>query len=151
MKQATRQQVIATARQYLGVRYVHQGTTEYGLDCRGLLLRVVGDLELSDEDFAQPKFNCYPTSPVDDSFHRVLDEYLTPIDLADATLGDVLLIRFQKDPQHVAFITEVQALGEWKVIHALTLRGVVEHDLGARWLRNYRGQMVGAYALPNVS
>lgn len=42
----TREDVVAEARKYLGVRWVHQGRASVGLDCAGLLIRVHQGLAL---------------------------------------------------------------------------------------------------------
>lgn len=47
---ATKADVIAAARQYLGVRWVHQGRAAVGIDCAGLLVRVHRDIGLPVED-----------------------------------------------------------------------------------------------------
>ena len=45
-------EIADTARNYLGVPFVHQGRSPQGLDCVGLLVQVAEDLGFEAHDFA---------------------------------------------------------------------------------------------------
>ena len=62
------------------------------------------------------------------------------IKITDIRPGDVLLMRFRKDPQHLAFVTDyADGLG---IIHSYSSIGrVVEHRLDEKWRR----RIVAAY------
>jgi len=95
----TRQEIINAARNYLGVRYKHQGRTRFGLDCLGLVVRVAHDLSLSNEDSTD-----YGSVPDGKRLMREMDARL---DITmNAKPGDVLLMRFDKNPQHLAIMTD---------------------------------------------
>jgi len=117
----TRQDIINAARNYLGVRYKHQGRTRFGLDCLGLVVRVAHDLGLTNEDSTD-----YGTVPDGRRLMREMDARLDII--TNAQPGDVLLIRFDKNPQHLAIMTDKG------IIHSYAqVRGVVEHRLDEEW------------------
>jgi cell wall-associated NlpC family hydrolase len=117
----TRQDIVDTARKYLGVRYKHQGRNEFGLDCLGLVVRVAHDLGLSDEDS-----NDYGRVPDGRRLMREMDARLDPVQTAQP--GDVLLMRFEQNPQHLAIVTDRG------IIHSYAqVRQVVEHRLDAAW------------------
>jgi cell wall-associated NlpC family hydrolase len=119
----TRQQIVDTARSYLGVRYKHQGRTKFGLDCLGLLVRVAHDLGLSTDDATD-----YGSVPDSRRLMRELDARLDVV-LAPQ-IGDVLLMRFDNNPQHLAIITDKG------IIHSYAqARKVVEHGLNDEWSR----------------
>lgn len=120
---ATRMEIVDKAREYLGVRWQHQGRTQNGLDCIGLVVRVAHDLDL----FRADASNYDRRSPDGVALMRGLQENLDQHDQPWLP-GDVLLMRFSLIPQHVALVTD---LG---IIHAYARIGkVVEHSLDARW------------------
>lgn len=72
-----------------------------------------------------------------------LDEYLMPVPIILAVPGDVVLLRINKHPQHVAFLADY-AGGCFSLIHSyIQARGVVEHVFDEYW----QERLVGAYGL----
>jgi cell wall-associated NlpC family hydrolase len=133
----TRDQIISAARAYLGVRYHHQGRNRAGLDCAGLLVCVARDLGIS----TAGDWEGYSRTPDGASLKATLDASAV-IPVADYQPGDVLLMRFDKQPQHIAIVTDKG------IIHSyLAARRVVEHRLDAEW----RARIVAAYAFPGVA
>lgn len=136
----TRAQVIDAARSYLNVRFHHQGRTRAGLDCVGLVIRVAHDLGLTTFDVSG-----YGRYPQADLLRRHLAEQCTPVDVVQP--GDVVLMRFETDPQHVALVGDYR-YGGLSLIHAFApSRKVVEHQCDSLW----RGRLLGAYSLPGVA
>lgn len=133
----TRQQIVDAARSYLGVRYHHQGRSRAGLDCAGLLVCVARDLGLdTSEDITG-----YARTPDGVSLKTALDRALLPVSIFGYSPGDVLLMRFERDPQHIAIVTDKG------IIHSyLSVRRVVEHGIDDTW----RGRILAAYELPGV-
>jgi hypothetical protein len=88
--------------------------------------------------------NCaYSRRPDGLSLKKALDEYLIPISIHDADIGDVLLLSIHKEPAHVAFIGDY-AGGGLSLIHSyIEARGVVEHAFDSHWQQ----RVVGAYRL----
>lgn len=127
----TRQQVIETARSFLGCRWHHQGRSRAGIDCVGLVIKTGHALGLSDFDITD-----YSRQPDPVRMRALLGEHMDTIAAADAKPGDVLLMRFEKEPQHVAIVTDIG------IIHAYAqVRRVTEHRLDSIW----RARIVGAY------
>lgn len=153
----TRSQIVARARLYLGVPFVHQGRTEWGLDCAGLWIRVMTDLGLTDFDFTH-----YLREPDGETFDRLMSEHCVRVPLAAVGPGDALLMSYAKridsakapqgidSPQHLAIITEVHGEQAYRVIHARADRRVEEHDFDERWMRAYRARVFRAYSMPGV-
>jgi cell wall-associated NlpC family hydrolase len=131
----TRQEIINAARNYLGVRYKHQGRTRFGLDCLGLVVRVAHDLSLSNEDSTD-----YGSVPDGKRLMREMDARL---DITmNAKPGDVLLMRFDKNPQHLAIMTDKG------IIHSYAqVRGVVEHRLDDEWAK----RIVRSYSFRGIN
>ena len=130
----TRAQFVAEARRWLGVPWVHQGRNRYGVDCIGLLLVVCRRLGLSDYEVSG-----YGRSPNADFMRRECERLMTPTD--DPQPGDVLVMRFSREPQHVLIKTD------HGVIHAWSVPGrVVEVRMPDAWAR----RIVGAYTVPGV-
>lgn len=133
--------VAATARAYLGVRFVHQGRSRAGMDCAGLVVRVAQDLGLSEFDWRG-----YGRLPEADRMREVMQSQCVELKPGTApSLGLVALMRFEAEPQHLAIVVDhPHGLG---VVHALMAeRKVAEHRLDATWSQ----RIVALYELPGV-
>jgi cell wall-associated NlpC family hydrolase len=125
----TRADVIAEARRWIGVRWHHQGRSRAGIDCVGLVINVGHALGLSAFDIAD-----YARQPDPAMMRALLAEHMDPI--TEPEPGDVVLMRFEREPQHVAVLTDSG------IIHAYAqARKVVEHRLDSIW----KSRIVGAY------
>lgn len=130
----TRADVVATARGYLGVRWHHQGRSVAGMDCAGLVVRVAHDLGLSDFDSAD-----YGRLPLGQKMREIMDANMDRVTAYQP--GDVLLMRFETEPQHLAIVTD------YGIIHALAQsRKVVEHRLDDVWA----SRIVAAYKFRGI-
>ncbi len=137
MSPETRLRLVEAARTCLGTPFHHQGRTPgVGLDCIGLVvvaLRAVGFRVQDRQDYA-PR-------PDGQSLEKALREHgFTPLPSGEPPQpGDVLLFRYDGQPQHVALATSPTAL-----IHAFAPAGrVVETSLGASWRRRLVGRWRG--------
>ena len=138
----TRAEVVARARSWCGTRWQHQGRLQgVGVDCVGLIAEAGRDV-LSVDEAAN-----YQRRPDGVTLKAKLEQYLTPIALADIQPGDVLLFATSGRPDHVGLVGDYPAAGELSLIHAyVKLRKVVEHRLDDHWKR----QAVAAYRIPGL-
>lgn len=129
---------VAIARACVGTRFRHQGRYPgIALDCAGLVVHVARTLGLDYRDVA-----AYERRPSGGRLEAALDAQPC-LERADGEPqpGDVLLLRFEEDPQHLAIYA-----GDDMVIHAYAaVRRVAEHRLDADWrariVRVYRWRM----------
>lgn len=131
-----RQDIVDTARQYLGVKWKHQGRNpESGLDCLGLIVQVAKDLGMNPHDPVD-----YTKAP---DGKRLMAELNTQLTLViNYQVGDILLMRMGTNPQHLAIVTETGG-----IIHSYAnIRKVVEHPLDDEWKR----KIVAAFAVPDA-
>jgi len=94
--------LVDAARGYLGVKWRHRGRSRNGLDCAGL-----GVLAYRDCGVELPDYVLYGREPYNDGLIRYLVAALgDPVDepLQD---GDVIVLRFDREPHHVAIVAEV--------------------------------------------
>src|SRR5437660_820030 len=127
----TRQDIVDKARELLGVRWHHQGRSTAGIDCVGVPIWIAHELGLS--EFDETGYGRLPEA------RRLIAGLNTNMDRVqgEPQMGDVLLMRFQTDPQHVAIVTD---LG---ILHAyMATRKVVEHSLDDLW----RSRVIAAYS-----
>lgn len=130
----TREAIVAAARGYLGVRYQHQGRNRAGMDCAGLIVCVAHDLGVEVGDVCG-----YARTPNSDSLRQAVESQAVRV--ATPRTGDILLMRFDADPQHLAIMTDVG------MIHSYAqARRVVEHSIDAGWAR----RIVAAHQFPGV-
>lgn len=131
-----KEMIVAAARQCLGTPFRHQGRrVGHGLDCIGVLVHVARELGLGHTDACG-----YGRLPSRALLENGLDSQacLERIDRAAWGDADVLLMRFDADPQHVGIWT-----GQ-TIIHAYAEVGrCVEHTMDATW----RARIVRAYLL----
>ena len=130
-----RDRVVKQARKYLGVKFLHQGRTRHGLDCVGLAVVVAHDLGITEADE-----DGYGRVPSGRMMERRLRAECEQIPIDDALPGDLYHMAFDKQPQHIAMVTD------HGIIHADNQHGVVEHWLDDTWRKRIRG----AYRLPGV-
>ena len=122
--------MISSARACLGTPFHHQGrVVGVGLDCIGVVvvaLRAVGR-EVRDR-------GDYGVRPDGASLVRALEEH-GAVAVSDIQAGDVLVFRYDHQPQHVALAVSGEAM-----IHSFAPAGrVVETGIGAYWRRRLVG------------
>lgn len=138
---ATREQIVACARSYVGVRFKHEGRTrEEGLDCFGLIIRVAWDLDLS--DFSLSGYGRLPHPP---SVRAHCQKQMTVKPIATMQPGDVVLCAYKHWESHLAFVGSNGT--RFSLIHSYAeARRVVEVTLSDE----YRSYIRSCFQLPNV-
>ena len=127
--------VVAEARSWLGVPYLHQGRTRAGIDCVGLPIVVGRALGFFREGFEVANYGRLPSTELAE---RVV-EHCRPIERG--TAGALVVIAWTRLAAHVAIGT-----GD-TLIHAYESVGrVTEHGYRGRWLRLTHS----TWALPGV-
>lgn len=133
---ARRRRIVAAARACLGTPWVHQGRRPgVGLDCVGLLVAIARALGVAHVDLrAYPRD---PTGVLVPTLRRSLVEL--PLAMVPQ-LGDVVVFRIRREPQHVAVIVDRAGCrhGSRNMVHALRdtpVSRVVEHVYDAAWQR----------------
>ncbi len=127
--------LVNTARACIGTPFYHQGRVAgIGLDCIGLVIHAVKRVGIMVEDQQD-----YGREPEGKKLHAALVAH--GFEQVEAvTAGDVLLFRFNGEPQHVGL-----AVSQDVMVHAYAPIGrVVETGLGETWQR----RMVGIYRHP---
>jgi hypothetical protein len=145
-----RAHLVACARQSIDVRFAHQGRGEDGLDCLGLLLVTAAHAGLVFEGMPamQLEVPTYGLRPDIVQLKKRMDELLQPIVRDDLLPADVVLLKVNGSPQHLAMITDYPMRGELGMIHAYApARKVVEHRYDTAW----RAQTYATYRLPQLT
>ena len=120
----TADEIINAARSQVGVKFMHQGRIAgYWLDCAGLVAFVATTIGAQYNEWYG-----YGRTPHNGLLELTLDSQPC---LEVATVrqpGDILMMRFDTEPQHVAIFT-----GE-NIIHSYQSVGqVVEHRIDSKW------------------
>ncbi|MEO5602678.1 MAG: C40 family peptidase [Cyclobacteriaceae bacterium] len=120
------EQVISSARAYIGTPYKYGGTSRSGMDCSGLLLNSFKTVEISlpRSSEAQSKIG-------------------TEIKMKDLEPGDLVFFATGKKKKritHVGLVTEIKGKSEVKFIHASSSLGVVETNIFSDYYqKRFRG------------
>lgn len=120
------EQVINSARTYIGTPYRYGGTSRAGMDCSGLLCNSFKTIQID-----------LPRSSEDQS------KIGTEVKMRDLEPGDLVFFatgRKRRQITHVGLVTEVKGEGEIKFIHASSSLGVVETNIYAEYYqKRFRG------------
>ncbi len=143
-----REEIAEEARAWLGTRWQHQASLKgIGCDCIGLVVGVGRALGIPAalEFDRSPRFKGYGRQPDPVMLLTGCDDLLERIPLSATDVGDVLVMRFEKEPQHFGIVS---GLDPPYMVHALAqARKVVEHRIDAVWmtrvLRAYRFRGLG--------
>lgn len=134
-----RSKIVAAARACLGTPFRHQGRlVGVGMDCAGVLIHVLNTLGLPHDDEKG-----YPRHPYAGMLETILNRQpsLTEISRSAARHGDVLLMRFRREPQHIAIHAGAT------MIHSYSGIGrVIEHTLDDLWKR----RITAAYRITGI-
>lgn len=133
-----RRALVEAARLCLGTPFRHQGRQPgVGLDCIGVVACAARKVGLTSYDVS-----AYSRLPQGDAIAcHLAAARLDEIPVSDARPGDLLLMRFTREAQHVALVTEKG------ILHAHQQVGrVVEHRLDASWRR----RVLAAYRFEGV-
>ncbi len=144
MADITPQQIIKQARTWLGTKYHHQGRLKKsergggGVDCLGLVIGVIDELGMQDGEgnplVYADEFN-YSMYPEQGRLVRSISNHLRQVPVEQMRVGDLLLFRTFKDPQHVGLLTDYPGGGAG-LIHCNSSAGkVVEQPLSMTWVR----------------
>lgn len=138
----TRAQFVTEARTWIGTPYRHLGRSRgVAVDCAGVLIGTARALALSTFDTRG-----YSATPHADTLRRLCDDHMARIPFGDAQPGDVLLLAWDLEPQHLAIVGDYPGGGR-SLIHAWAAMGrCAEHRMDSVWVR----RVVQAYAVPGV-
>lgn len=135
-----KKEIIRVARSWIGTRFHHQGRIKKsegnrgGCDCIGLLMGVANELDIYSKGIrvADCDQTGYARTPDGNYLYDELCKYLNEVPVEVASEGDIVLFRFEKEPQHVGFLSELE--GRQSIIHCyMQARGVVEHHMDEYW------------------
>lgn len=138
------QEIVKLAREIVGTPYAHQARIGgVAVDCAGVPAYVGTKLGVDFKDFTR-----YGRQPVPAEMKAALDRTLIRVPLEEMQIGDVVWIRFEKEPQHLGILAD-HPNGGFSLIHAYNGAGfkkVLAHRLDEGWRR----RVVAAWRYPGV-
>lgn len=137
-----RKEIISEARSWAGTPFKHQGRIKHiGCDCIGLIAGVFSILNLRIRDKKVSEFDIknYSRIPRNNLLRNTLDKIFPETE--EIKEGNLFLMRFLKEPQHVGFISKADG-DNISIIHSYQQsKGVVEHNLS----KNCKRRLVKFY------
>lgn len=140
----SRADVVAAARQWADTPFHHQARLKgVGVDCVGLVIGVARELGLIAPDFDVVG---YPRVPDGTSLMALAATHMQAIERNSMQPGDVVVVSFDRDPQHLGILGDYRH-GGLSIIHAAGLTGRV---IETRLMFTEQMKFVAAFALPWV-
>jgi NlpC/P60 family putative phage cell wall peptidase len=140
-----RAQIADEARQWVGTPWRHQASLKgIGCDCIGLVRGVARALGLTAPfaTGAARRYAGYGRTPDPEMLLEACGDYLDP---GRGDLGDVLLLRFEREPQHFALISNLKPR---RMIHSYAqARKAVENGIDHVWM----GRIVRVYSFRGIA
>ena len=131
--------IILEARTWIGTRFRHQGRIKKseqdngGCDCLGLVLGIARNLGVNSKisiPLSTLDQKNYPKLLTSNLLKDQLDQHLVRV--TSPNIGDIILIKINNWPQHLAIISEVTPY--ITIIHSyIQARKVVEQHLPDNW------------------
>lgn len=121
----TKEDIVTQARSWLGTRWVHQGRTRTGIDCVGLVVCTLTELEIPVDDRTD-----YRRSPKPDEFLGLIRRQTSPVSIPEP--GDMAVFRQDMFPCHVGIFAMKN--DTMTIIHAYANAGkVIEEPFANEW------------------
>jgi NlpC/P60 family putative phage cell wall peptidase len=139
-----RQDIIATARSWVGTPYHHQGSCQgVGADCLGLVRGVWRSLYDTDAETPPAYSRDWAEASGAETLIGAATRHLQLIPLADAKGGDVIVFRFRpgSPAKHVGILSAPDRL-----VHAMEGGPAVEISVTPWWRR----RIVAAFSFPGA-
>lgn len=141
-------QIVEEARTWIGLRYQHQASLKgVACDCIGLVRGVGRACGLVDPFLTgdAARYAGYEQSPNAGLLLEACEAFMERIPVVAACLGDILIFRFGREPQHFGILS---GLDPRYVIHSYERVGrVTENRIDRVW----ESRIVGAYHLRGVA
>lgn len=131
MQNYSQDNFISLLRSYLKCPFLHQGRSRFGLDCAGLIILSFKEMGYEFEDLTN--YNKRPNQ--DDILKTILANGFYDVNINDMKKGDMLLMSYDENIQHIAVITEENP---YYIIHSVTGKSVIEHRLDDSWKQRIR-------------
>lgn len=144
----THADVVAAAQTWLGCPYAHQQRMHgVAVDCAGLVIGVARQLGLVGEDF---DISGYARIPDGHSLLTACEQLMTRIKQDTMQPGDVVVVKFDSEPQHFGILSHYKH-GGMAMIHAAAKYGKVIETRLLFGTSHKAMKFVAAYRLPGVS
>ena len=138
--------VVAEARSWLECPFHHQGRLKtIGVDCVGLVLCVAKQLKLIEADFDVQGYSRIPDGV---NLLHIADSKLIRITKEEMQPGDILVVSFDKEPQHLGILGNYRH-GGLSIIHAAG-GGGNDKVIETRLMFSSAMKFVAVYKLPGV-
>ena len=129
LTQKERAAVIAFARSMKGTRFGHMKRSLRSVDCAGLILLALQSIGRKTVDIA-----AYGRTPHKDGLREAVRANLGEPVTDGIRPGDVLLMRMNVEPTHVALVAEHEKIGLTLIHTDSTIGQVVEHSYRSPWV-----------------
>lgn len=128
-----RSDFVSECRSYIDTPFKHQGRIpSVGIDCAGVVICASVKLGQKFEDLTN--YNMRPTQ--EDILKKIIDSGFYDVSLEDTIPGDLLLMAYDGNIQHIAIVTENSP--NIYILHAVNGKKVIEHRLDTAWKERIR-------------
>jgi len=139
------EQIIETARAWIGTPYRHQASLKgVGADCLGLIRGVWRDIYNDEPELPPAYTRNWAEAGTDDTLLLAAGRHLMPAARSDIQPGDVLLFRYRQNLpcKHAAIAASAS-----RMIHAYDGAAVAETSIGSWWAR----RLAAIFTFPDIN
>lgn len=130
-------QIVKQARTWLGTPFIHQGRVKgKGCDCLGLIIGVGKEcgVKINNKPIDEYDNTTYSKLPDGNFLKAQLNNILNKKPRSGAKPGDIFLMNFGGNPQHLGIFSDYPNSPAMAIIHCYSQAGkVVEHRLNDFW------------------
>ena len=130
----TGEEIVTEARSWIGTPWKHaQALKGVGCDCIGLVGGVAANVGITDDWYtdASRAFKGYGRMPEAAKIAAGCERWMTPVAFHALQLGDILVMRFEKEAQHFGILSQLHPR---YMIHAYAqARRVGENRIDEAW------------------
>lgn len=136
--------IVSAARSWIGTRFKYQGrikkTNEQsgGCDCFGIIIGIADELFISSKNGDYLKnfdVRSYSAIPNSDELLSFCKNHFIEVKKNEISPGDIVLFSFNKAPQHLAIIAEIN--NQLTIIHSYIMaKKIVEQSLDDYWIKH---------------
>jgi len=120
----SRDKIVKQALSYIDVPFRHRGRNKAGVDCAGLIICTLKDLEILPDDYIEVD---YHTCPAIGLVEQTLILHTNSVDVY--LPGDIVVFKVHDNPCHIGFVVD----NDMFIHSSIVLKKVILNNINHEW------------------